>query len=114
MMMLGEASEDGVSAMGHVKAYDSKAMESMAKMGMSATHHFMVFFKDQQTGKAVTEGTVAVKVESDDHEGKPVKLMQMGEGFGADIAVPQGHEAKLKIGTKLADGKKRQFEFELK
>jgi len=82
-------------------------------MGMSATHHFMVFFKDEH-GKPVTEGTVAVKVEANDQESKPIMLMQMGEGFGADITVPQGEEVKLKVGTKLADGKKRQYEFELK
>jgi len=113
MMMLGEETEDGVSAMGHYKVYDSKAMESMAKMGMSATHHFMISFKDQH-GQPITEGTVAVKVKSGDQEGKPVMMMQMGEGFGADITVPKGEEVKLKVGTKLADGKKRQYEFELK
>jgi len=113
MMMLGEETEDGVVAMGHAKAYDSDAVAKMAKMGMGATHHFMVSFKDQQ-GKPITEGTVAVKVEAGGQESKPIMLMQMGEAFGADITVPQGEEVKLKVGSKLADGKKRQFEFELK
>jgi len=113
MMMLGEETEDGVKSMGHIKVYDSKARESMAQMGMSATHHFMVYFTDEN-GKPLTEGMVAVKVEADDQKGKPVKLMPMGDGFGGDISIPEGQEVKLKVGTKLADGKKRQYEFKLK
>ena len=35
-------------------------------------------------------------------------LMQMGTGFGGDVTVGEGM-ATFEIGTKLEDGKKRQF-----
>ncbi|GAB4164357.1 MAG: hypothetical protein Tsb0017_02510 [Geothermobacteraceae bacterium] len=118
MLMLGNDSEDGVKAMAHAKVYDEAARASMAKMGMNATHHFMVMFTDEATGKPVTEGKVAIKVKTGDGDwSKPVMLMpmkmDMGEGFGGDIALEPG-EYEIKVGTKLADGKKRQFEFEFK
>lgn len=114
MMMLGSDEEDGVSAMGHIMAYDAEKVAAMQKMGMSATHHFMIYFKDVKSGKAITEGSVALKVKADDKESDAIRLMLMGDGFGADISIPEGEEAELKVGSKLADGKKRKFEFELK
>jgi hypothetical protein len=35
-------------------------------------------------------------------------LMQMGTGFGSDVSVEAGMST-FEIGTKLEDGKKRQF-----
>jgi hypothetical protein len=114
MVMLGSVEEDGVNAMGHIMAYDAEKIAAMEKMGMSATHHFMVYFKDVKSGKAVTDGTVALKVKAGDKESEATRLMLMGEGFGADINVPAGEKAELKVGSKLVDGKKRTFEFEMK
>lgn len=119
MLMLGNDSEEGVTAMAHVKVYDEAARASMAKMGMTSTHHLMVVFTDEKSGDPIVSGTVAVKVKSGDGEvGDAIMLMpmkmDMGSGFGADVTLPAGDEYEFKLGTKLADGKKRKFEFEYK
>ena len=40
--------------------------------------------------------------------------MGMQGHFGADITLSETGEYKFMVGTKLADGEKRQFEFEYK
>jgi len=110
MIMLGEETEGGVKAMAHLK--DVK--EAMAKMGMPGTHHFMVMFSDVATGKPIDAGKVAVKIEGpNDFKAGPIELMGMQGHFGADISLPGPGKYEFKIGSKLADGKKRQFEFYL-
>jgi hypothetical protein len=109
MVMLGEKTEDGVKAAAHL----NDVKEAMAKMGMKETHHFMVMFMDAKTGEPITEGTVAVKIEGP--AGKtsdPVKLMGMEGHFGADIVLAEKGKYEFKVGTKLRDGQKRQYEFE--
>jgi hypothetical protein len=107
MIMLGEETEEGVKAMAHL----NDVKEAMAKMGMKETHHFMVAFVDA-AGKPVTEGTVAVKIKNPaGKEGNAIKLMGMEGHFGADIVLPEKGEYHFKVGTKLADGKKREYHF---
>jgi len=109
MIMLGDAEQDGVKAMAHLK--DVK--DAMAKMGMKTTHHIMVMFVDQASGKPIDSGNAAVKVKgADGKESEPVKLMGMQGHFGADIELPGPGQYHFTIGTKLADGKKRQFDFD--
>jgi hypothetical protein len=113
MVMLGTRTQDGVKAMAHLKDIH----EAMAKMGMRQTHHFMVMFNDAQSGKSVTEGQAAVKIEGPSGEvGKPVMLkgmtMGMMKGFGADITLPEKGKYTFIVGTKLADGQQRQYRFE--
>lgn len=103
---IGKDSQKGVVATVKVKTYDEATKATMAKMNMAATHHVMVFFTDEASGKAVG-GKAAIKVKG--QEGKPAMLMQMGDGFGADVNLDAGMHT-LEIGTKLEDGKKRQFE----
>jgi len=107
---VGKDTQDGVVATVKVKTYDETAKATMAKMGMNASHHVMVFFTDEKTGESVASGMVALKIE--DQEDKPVMLMQMGPGFGGDISLKEMGMYTFEIGTKLADGKKRQFEVE--
>jgi hypothetical protein len=108
MVMLGDQTVEGVKAMAHL----NDVKEAMAKMGMKETHHFMVMFMDTKTGKPITEGTVAVKIESPaGKEGDPVKLMGMEGHFGADIVLSEKGDYEFKVGTKLPDGQKRQYEF---
>jgi hypothetical protein len=54
--------------------------------------------------------------EVDGKEEETIKLMEMQGHFGADIVLPDPGHYQLIVGTELADGKKRQFEydFELK
>jgi hypothetical protein len=113
MIMIGDSVQDGVKAMAHLKV----VKDAMAKMGMKATHHIMVMFVDVATGQPVESGVAAVKVkEVDGKEEETIKLMEMQGHFGADIVLPDPGHYQLIVGTELADGKKRQFEydFELK
>jgi len=103
---IGKDTQDGIVATVKVKTYDEKTMATMEKMGMNATHHVMVFFTDEKTGSAVASGKAALKVKGED--AKPAMLMQMGPGFGSDVSVGEGMST-FEIGTKLEDGKKRQF-----
>jgi len=105
---VGKVTEDGVVATVMLKAYDEKARATMAKMGMTATHHVMVSFTDEKTGKPIATGTVAIMVKGQD--AKPVMMMKMGEGFGGDVTLKEKGEYTLEIGTKLEDGNKRRFD----
>ena len=111
-IMLGEDTIDGVKAMANLN--DVGAM--MAQMGQKATHHFMVKFADAQTRAAVVQGTVAVKIiDATGKTGEAIPLMGMGEGmsshFGADVTLPVKGDYQFQVGSKLADGKTRQFTF---
>ena len=103
---IGKDTQKGVVATVKVKTYDEKTKATMAKMGMNATHHVMVFFTDEESGDAVASGKAALKIKGED--AKPAMLMQMHDGFGGDITV-EGGMATFEIGTKLEDGEKRQF-----
>ena len=104
---IGEDTENGVKAVAKIMAYD----DEKAAM-INATHHIMVYFTDAKSGEAITSGKVALKVKGHGGEaGKPMMLMQMGEGFGADLRIEKGHY-ELEVGSKLTDGKKRQFEYD--
>jgi hypothetical protein len=107
MVTVGEQVVDGVKAVAHLK--DVKA--TMAKMGMKETHHFMVLFSNAKDGKAITVGSVAVKIKGPDGSDKPaIKLMGMEGHFGADVIIEEKGAYVFTIGTQLADGVKRQFE----
>ena len=103
---IGKDTQNGVVATVKVKTYDEETLATMAKMGMDATHHVMAEFTDEKSGEAIASGKVALKIKGKD--AKPVMLMQMGTGFGGDVYVEEGMST-LEIGTKLEDGKKRQF-----
>ena len=105
MQPVGEQTIAGVKATAKVLVYDAEK----AKLTY-ASHHLMVFFADAKTGAQIAEGTVAVKVEGQGREDKPVALMAMDGGFGTDLRVGPGHY-EIEIGTRLADGEKRKFEF---
>lgn len=108
MIMLGDKVVDGVKASVHLN--DVKA--AMAKMGMKETHHFMVMFQEDASGKALEAGTVALKIKGPDKvESAPVSLMGMGGHFGADITLAAPGQYTFTLGTKLPDGKTRQFEY---
>lgn len=107
MIMLGDQVVDGVKADAHL----NDVKEAMAKMGMKETHHLMVMFKDE-SGKVVDAGTVALKIKGPDKvESAAIPLMGMGGHFGADIVLDAPGPYTFTIGTKLTDGKTRQFEF---
>lgn len=108
MVMLEEKTEDGVRGMVHL----NDTSEAMAKMGMKENRHFMVMFTDVAAGTPVAEGTVALKItDPSGKESEPLALVPMDGMFGADIALTEKGAYRFTVGTKLADGRKRQFEF---
>jgi hypothetical protein len=116
MVKIGEQVVDGVKAMAYIMVYGESARASMAKMGMETTHHLMMLFVDEQSGRPITGGAAALKVRNQNGEtGKAIKLMamkmKMGAGFGSDFSLPEKGEFTFLVGTKLDDGKKRRFEF---
>lgn len=108
-IMLGEQTVDNVKAMAHLN--DVGAV--MAKMGKKENYHFMVMLSDAKTGATIDQGTVAVKITSPaaTQAGDAIALMGMGGHFGADIALSVKGTYQFTVGTKLADGSKRQFTF---
>lgn len=107
-IMLENTKQDGVMAMAHL--YDVR--EAMAKHGMKETHHMMVMFTDEKSGKPLVDGVVAVKViDPSGAKGEAIKMKIMGEGFGADISLAAPGKYTLEVGSKLADAKKRVFTF---
>lgn len=105
-MMLGEEEVDGVKGMVHLN--DVKA--AMAKAGQPQTHHLMINFTYLETGKTIEKGSVAVKVtDPAGNETEPIMMMGMDGHFGVDLKLDKPGLYHFKIGTKLPDGKKRQF-----
>jgi len=108
MLDLGTVSVNGVAAMAHMKDVGA----AMSKMGMKTTHHFMVMFNDEKTGKPIESGKVAVKITTPDGTaGEPLELMGMQGHFGADVTLDKPGKYSFQVGTKLADGEARQFTF---
>jgi hypothetical protein len=107
--MLGETAEQGVKAMAHLN--DVGAM--MAKMGKKENYHFMVMFADAASGAAISGGTVALRITSPGQEkaGETIALMGMGGHFGADVSLTAKGEYAFTVGSMLADGTKREFQF---
>lgn len=106
MLLIGEQTVDGVEGMAHIN--DVRA--AMAKMKMKETHHFIMMFMDKDG--AIETGTAALKiVDPSGTEGDAIRLVAMDGHFGADIALPAKGKYQFKVGTKLPDGKTRQYEF---
>jgi len=108
MVMLGEVTQDGVKAMAHIVDVGA----AMAKAGRKENHHLMVGFQDA-AGKPISQGTVALRLTApgSDKPGAPMALMAMGGQFGSDLALTAKGKYRFEVGTKLADGVKRQFVF---
>lgn len=104
---LGEQTVEGITA----SAQLNDVRQAMAAAGMEATHHLMVFFTGEG-GAMIESGVVAVKVTSPDGlESKAMPLQGMGGHFGADLQLAQTGDYRFAVGTRLADGKTRQFVF---
>lgn len=107
-IMLGSTVADGVKATAQL----NDMREVMAAMGMKETHHFMVSFEEAEAGGPIAEGTVALRIKGPDGtETGPIQLMDMAGQFGADISLPDKGRYGLTVGSRLHDGKTRQFTF---
>lgn len=106
MVMIGEQTVDEVEAMAHL----NDIREAMAKMKMKETHHFIMVFHDKHS--SIETGTAALKiVDPAGKEGEAIRLVAMDAHFGADIELPETGDYLFKVGTRLPDGKTRQYEF---
>ena len=105
---LGTATVKGVAGMAHLK--DVRA--AMSKMGMKTTHHFMIMFNDEKTGKALDAGKAALKITAPDGSVTgPLELMGMQGHFGADVTLAKPGDYRFEVGSRLTDGETRQFDF---
>ena len=108
MIMLGAKMVDGVKAEAHL----NDVREAMAKAGMKQTHHFMILFTEEKTGKTMATGTAALKIKGPDKvESAAIPMMGMEGHFGADIVLDAAGPYEFTVGTRLTDGKTRQFQF---
>lgn len=91
-----------------------KGMEMPA--GMKDTHHLMIMFKDNKSGKTLSEGQVKVKISGPDKSSQTKTLMGMSGGFGSDISMPVTGKYGIMTKFQLKDGKVRasQFWYEMK
>ena len=107
-IMLGQVTTEGVTAMAHLN--DVGAM--MAKMGMPENYHLMLMFTAAD-GKTIDQGSVAVKITAPGKQqpGEALPMTGMDGHFGVDLHLPEPGEYQFTIGSKLADGQKRQFSF---
>lgn len=107
MISLGDQVVDGVKA----EAQLNDIQATMAQMGMKETHHLMVMIQHTD-GKTLESGTVALKVKGPDGvESAAIPLTGMGGHFGADIVLGAPGPYTFTVGTRLTDGKTRQFLF---
>lgn len=108
MLIVGSMTSKGVKGMAHLKDIS----KPMADMGMPTTHHFMIAFVDEETGAQIESGTVALKVTNPDAKvGEAIELVGMGGHFGADVTLDMAGEYHFRLGTQLADEKKRKYHF---
>jgi hypothetical protein len=108
MLIVGSMTSKGVKGMAHLK----DVSKTMADMGMPTTHHFMIAFVDEETGAQIESGTVALKITNPDAKvSEAIELVGMDGHFGADVTLDMTGEYHFRLGTQLADGKKRKYHF---
>ncbi len=104
---------DGVKATFNVQTM-ADAMKDMGMempKGVKETHHISVSFKDAKSGKALTEGTVTIKVQNPDKTAQTKDLMGMHGHFGADYELAKSGKYGVMCKFQLKDGKSRQAKF---
>jgi hypothetical protein len=74
--------------------------------------HTRVKVWDVASGELIEVGKVAVKIKAPDGKAEsPLELLNMQDGFGADVDLAEKGVYQLQVGTELNDGKKRVFLF---
>ena len=101
VQLLQEMIIDGVKATAHLM----NSKDGMGKM-------LMILFTDEKSGAMISEGRVAVKIESPDQKVSEAQKMMKSDGmFGSNVSFDQKGTYKFSVGTMLEDGKKRVFQF---
>ena len=88
-----------------------KAMKMEMPMEKGETHYIAVTFKDAKSGKALTEGKVALKVMAPDKTEQTQDLMAMHGEFGAFYTLSQKGKYGVMSKFVLKDGKTRTAKF---
>lgn len=104
---------DGVKVTFNVQTM-AEAMKEMGLQmpkGVKETHHLSVAFKDVKSGKALNEGTVAVKVQNPDKSTQTRDLVGMHGHFGADFEFSKSGKYGVMCKFQMKDGKTRQAKF---
>lgn len=104
---------DGVKATFNVQTMAAAMKEMGMEMpkGVKETHHVSVAFKDAKSGKALTEGSVAIKVQNPDKSTQNKDLSGMHGHFGADFEFSKSGKYGVMCKFQLKDGKTRQAKF---
>lgn len=101
VQLLQEEVVEGVKATAHLM--DSK--DGKGKM-------LMIMFTDEKSGAMISEGRVAVKIESPDSMVSEAQKMTTSDGmFASNVNLDLKGTYRFKVGTQLQDGKKRLFQF---
>lgn len=115
MMDMGDVAHrevvDGVKATFKVMSMKEHMKGMEMPKGMKETHHIMVEFQDVKTGKALTEGSVKVKVQGPDKAELTKELLGMQGHFGADFDLSKKGKYGVMCKFQLKDGKERQSKF---
>lgn len=79
--------------------------------GMKETHHLSAGFKAAGSGKALTTGLVAIRIQGPGQAGEPQELVAMDGHFGIDLDLSRPGQYGIMCRFVLEDGKKRQAMF---
>ncbi|CAH2030403.1 hypothetical protein [Trichlorobacter ammonificans] len=104
---------DGVKAVFTVQTMKEamKAMGMELPKGVKETHHIQVGFTDLKSGKALTEGEVAIKVLAPDKTEQTKNLSAMQGHFGGDFVMAKKGRYGVMSKFRLKDGTVRQARF---
>lgn len=104
---------DGVKVTFNIQTMADAMKEMGMEMpkGVKETHHISVAFKDAKSGKALADGTVAVKVQNPDKTAQTKDLSGMHGHFGADVDLSKSGKYGIMCKFVLKDGKTRQAKF---
>ena len=106
--VIGTMTVDGVVATAELR----DVRETMAQAGQPATHHLQVAFKDLAANHTIGTGVAAVKVTLPTGEELAAsEMLGMDGHFGVDLQLGGKGKYTFTVGTKLEDGKVRQFVF---
>lgn len=110
-VILGTQNVDNIQATAEIA--DVRA--AMAKAGQPMTHHLQVSFTEPPADKPLETGVVAVKVTLPSGTEEEARQLVGKDGhFGVDLVLKTPGLYRFAVGTRLADGLKRQFIFEYK
>jgi hypothetical protein len=104
---------DGVKATFNIQTMEDamKTMGMEMPKGVKETHHLSVSFNDMNTGTAITEGEVKVKILASDKSEQTKDMTAMHGHFGADFNLAKKGKYGVMCKFRFGDGKTRSTKF---